>query len=543
MKQIYRIKHGNTILWQLGTLAESLRIVNGSASANTCTMTKNGSANAVNMEYSLDGTNWSTWTADSSGNRSVSIPANGTLYLRGDNPNGFSRDNDTDYYNITCSGSYSLAGDIRSLITNYATDSLPVSAFRRMFKDSTTLTDASELKLSAEFPSERAYLHLFNGCTSLVRAPKLLPAGTSSNIPLASGVYGYMFYGCTSLTTMPYIAGRYFGNQSCYEMFRGCTALNDSWNGWESEITNTFGKVYLTIESVSGIQNFYNMFLDCTSLTDASLIDGRAYWAVWGQGACYQMFRGCTAMTEAPNFVFNTFSGIGSYDCNHLVTVPQVYLNAATVYQQTYKGMFRGCTRLTTAPEIKATSLVDEGTNHENSSLAYMLYGCTALHYLHVNFTNWNSGHYTTQWTYNVKSYGQFDSPASLLPKTKNSSDSTTSTNYIPYNFGIGQIKLVASAVAESISSTQITLTLYVNGWTTPPLGPGDKPHWYINYGSTEPSAPSSSSYMKTADYSTTYPNWPEVTLNISGSNKYIKIICVCNGYETSNVVSLHYTV
>jgi len=63
---------------------------------------------------------------------------------------------------------------------------------------------------------------MFYGCTSLTKAPKMLPATS-----LANSCYDSMFYGCASLTEAPEImattdAGVY---NICRYMFENCSSL------------------------------------------------------------------------------------------------------------------------------------------------------------------------------------------------------------------------------------------------------------------------------------------------------------------------------
>ena len=156
IKKVYR---GSVVEWP-EVITDNFRIQNQYAGTNTCTLTKNGNAENINLEYSFDNSNWSVWTADSSGIRTMSIPQNGSLYLRGENPNGFDVNNtDADYYNFTCSNEYAVVGNITSLISHYNTNYIPSSAFRKLFINSTTLVSASGLLLPALKPERWAYLH------------------------------------------------------------------------------------------------------------------------------------------------------------------------------------------------------------------------------------------------------------------------------------------------------------------------------------------------------------------------------------------------
>ena len=92
-------------------------------------------------------------------------------------------------------------GNIMSLIdeTGFTTNTklTAENTFTYLFKDNTTLTDASELQLPATELQPSCYSYMFSGCSSLTAAPEL-PAET-----LAEGCYNSMVSDCTSLTAAP----------------------------------------------------------------------------------------------------------------------------------------------------------------------------------------------------------------------------------------------------------------------------------------------------------------------------------------------------
>ncbi len=452
MQEVTAIKHNGNTIWEKGTpIASPFSVVNNVyAGANTCTLTKNGSAPDINMEYSFNNSTWTTWAADANGVRTISIPQNGRLFLRGDNPNGFNpAHNDTDYYSFTCSQNYALAGNINSLFSKYETDKVPTSCFRRFFAGSTTLKVANYMRMPATKPGQWAYLHMFKGCTGLTKPPIELPATNLVNDNNSDGrCYGYMFYGCSSMTTMPIIRATGFGFQSCYDMFRGCSSLVNQYSSTDPTVSTTTN-ISFTIADDNGKKDsngnsdtFYEMFRGCTSLVNASGITATKT-TEWKGRLFGGMFNGCTALTSTPTITIGSLtSGTGAHcnsmfrDCTSLTTV-NMQLNATTLYTAAYKVMFYGCTSLVNAPEIKATSISGESGN--NGALADMFNRCSKLNTIKVHFTSWNSGNYTQNWTYGTKSTGTFYKPSSL-PSTKNTSGNTTNPHYIPYNWTITNI-------------------------------------------------------------------------------------------------------
>ena len=119
-------------------------------------------------------------------------------------------------------------GNIMSLLdeTGFATKTdLPEAdyVFFGLFKNNTTLTDASELLLPATTLTNACYQQMFDGCTNLTKAPKL-PAMT-----LADGCYAYMFSGCQLLTAAPKLPATELDISCYYCMFNGCTSLTSAY--------------------------------------------------------------------------------------------------------------------------------------------------------------------------------------------------------------------------------------------------------------------------------------------------------------------------
>ena len=532
---VTKISDGVNTLWEQRTvIASPLMVVNNVAgSAITVTLTRNGSPADINIEYSTDNVNWQTWT-ETNGVRSMSIAQSGNLYLRGNNPNGINPlNNDTDYYAFTADKKYAMAGDIRSLISHYEIDTIPTAALSRFFKNSTTLDNVSYVGFKATNLGTFAYSQLFYGCTGLKLSPHLLPSTTVSDRG-----YDYMFYGCSALQVMPIISATNFGNNSCRDMFYGCSALTQQW-ATATATDSTKTNISFTIAS-SGTHSFNEMFRDCTSLVNASGITA-TQTTNWKPSVCINMFYGCTALTSAPSITFGSFaSGTAHcqqmfYNCTSLASTPNIHLDATTVYQQTYKNMYRGCTKLTTAPEIKATTMF---ADVNNGSLVGMFYGCSALTYIKVNFTDWNSGNYTNSWTYNCNSYGRFDCPSGLT-KTKNASGNTTNPHYIPYNFGVNANPTLPTPSITKVSgsstssSKRITakftvsgvsgVTYYVTeGWGSTPNNPTTTNYQYKFTGTG-----TNSEYEKTF---TDYNSYTTVKL---------KALAVKSGYTNSSIKSV----
>jgi hypothetical protein len=119
------------------------------------------------------------------------------------------------------------------------------------------LINANKLTLSSPELTPYCYQNMFNGCTNLRTAPKILAENLSyynddeQLVPAVSCCQS-MFYGCTSLTTVPELYATTLA-ENCYkDMFNGCTSLVN---------------VTITLPAETLANYCYNrMFYGCTSL-------------------------------------------------------------------------------------------------------------------------------------------------------------------------------------------------------------------------------------------------------------------------------------
>ncbi len=187
-----------------------------------------------------------------------------------------------------------------------------------------------------------------------------------------------------------------YGTNYYYNCFSGSTC-SFSVKGNIMSLINSTNFAALTSLS-DKYYTFYNLFKDCTGLTDASelllpattltnycyysmfegctsLIQAPELPATTLSGSCYNsMFAGCTSLTTAPALPATTLASYCYsemfYGCTNLTTAP--VLPATTLAGSCYANMFQGCTSLTTAPELSATTLA-------HSCYALMFKGCTSL--------------------------------------------------------------------------------------------------------------------------------------------------------------------
>jgi len=195
---------------------------------STVSIVRDASAPALSLQYSTDeGHTWSTFTA---GSTTVTLANVGDrVCFRGTNTTwGYGSNNNRNRFSFT--GQVAISGNINSLLDTYNYNTLlnlssgRDRVFQYLFYGDTSLVDAENLVLPATAIGGWAYCNMFEGCSNLTKAPKELPATTLSS---TNWIYSGMFMGCTSLTKSPYIKATSFPNNSCVQMFDGCTSLNE----------------------------------------------------------------------------------------------------------------------------------------------------------------------------------------------------------------------------------------------------------------------------------------------------------------------------
>ena len=170
----------------------------------------------ISLEYSYDGVDWIDWDFSC-----LTLNSGGTLYIRGNNPSGFS--NICTRYsfaiegdNVSCSGNIMALIDYKNLPNIIPND----YCFSHLFSGCTALITAPDLPVTNL--TDACYFGMFEGCSSLETAPEL-PA-----IKLSEYCYAYMFYNCASLKTAPELSAKGLAYSCYYRMFSGCTSLKTS---------------------------------------------------------------------------------------------------------------------------------------------------------------------------------------------------------------------------------------------------------------------------------------------------------------------------
>ena len=202
-----RIPAGWTVKYIEDTVAAETNYLTFTAEEDGSTFgIVNKGGNNPDIQYSLDG--GETWTALATGDTITLAHKGDKALLRGDNPEGFSKDEYSKYSSFTMTGKIAASGSVMSLIDGTG--------------------------LSTEIPNSHCFFGLFEYCSGLTQAPEL-PATT-----LAEACYSFMFAGCTSLTQAPELPATTLVGL-CYNcIFVGCESLSQirvSFDEWSNVFT------------------------------------------------------------------------------------------------------------------------------------------------------------------------------------------------------------------------------------------------------------------------------------------------------------------
>ena len=187
----------------------------------TVTIKKVGYTTAKFFEYSYDGVTWESWDLSP-------LPFGGPtkVYVRGYNKTlGYSN---TIYscFSFSTDAYVYVSGIVESLLDgdNEVLALGMQGILRQLFYQQTALRSAENLRFEAQSTAidvVSVYALMFQGCTNLLYAPKVLPANDFKGIYS----YQYMFDGCKSLITDPELPATKLADQ-CYQyMFRNCKSL------------------------------------------------------------------------------------------------------------------------------------------------------------------------------------------------------------------------------------------------------------------------------------------------------------------------------
>lgn len=199
------------------------------------------------FQYSYDGVTWENWDL-------TPLPFGGStkVYVRGYNKTLSYNNKTYEYFSFSTDAYVYVSGIVESLLDgdNEVLTLGTQGILRQLFYQQTALRSAENLRFEAQSTAidiVSVYALMFDGCTNLLYAPKVLPANdfkgpynyqymfrncksliTAPELPatvLGIGCYQYMFYGCTSLVNAPKLPATIMAD-NCYDsMFRGCTSL------------------------------------------------------------------------------------------------------------------------------------------------------------------------------------------------------------------------------------------------------------------------------------------------------------------------------
>ena len=257
------------------TLADKLLLATGAnpylefVSSTPMTITPKYTNSGVTLQYSLDGSTWTTIATD------ATTPSANVIYFRGSATGTkrlFTGNSASNAWIFTGATNLEAIGNINMLIQNVLggnIEDIPLAnyCYSGMFYGCTSLVKAPALP--ATTLANDCYSRMFRSCTRLVTAPAL-PATT-----LASSCYGDMFSGCTSLIKAPELPATTLVDYCYGAMFYGCISLIKA-----PELPAT------TLAHAC----YRNMFYNCRSLVTAPTLPATKLAT-----SCYgDMFSRCT---------------------------------------------------------------------------------------------------------------------------------------------------------------------------------------------------------------------------------------------------------
>ena len=379
--------------------------------------------------YSFNGKNWNqlkygeTITLEEKGDK---------VYIKGDNPDGFSHGID-DYTYFTLNGRISASGSVMSLLDMKGElTEIPCDyCFSNLFNNC-SLVDAPELP--ATKLTKGCYDGMFTSCYNLKKAP-VLPA-----IEVKDHSYSSMFSGCISLTETPELPATVLGERCYYGMFAGCTGLTKAHDLPAMKLEKAcYAYMFTSCQNLAVppalpatelADSCYNyMFLTCNNITRAPLLPATTLKkgcydhmftacinleivpdfgaTVTAENSCDGMFISCINLKKAPalpateldeNCYHLMFAG-----CSNLLEAPE--LPATVMKNSCYESMFNSCISLKKAPELPAEVLA-------NGCYKEMFVGCGKLNYIKVGITTLdNEFNATENWVNGVDGPGVFIFP------------------------------------------------------------------------------------------------------------------------------------
>lgn len=484
---------------------------------------------SIVLEYSNDGTNWSTWDY---ANDTISLDTNDKVYVRGVCPNGLCQSHTsstsqaptlTKISNFGFTGYTNASGSIMSLINRNPNEMTIPSAnyfFENLFYNCTTLMTAPELPAINLY--NYCYSYMFYNCTSLITAPAL-PATTLTDM-----CYQGMFRGCSSLINPPILNATTL-TQNCYgHMFRDCTSL-----------VNAPALPSTTLTS----QCYSNMFNGCSSMITAPVLPAETLIS-----QCYtSIFRGCSLLNNV------TILALTNINSNNLTAW------GYTTSQNLYGWAQTGTITLNenfdpdTLAEIRQTvNLIPDGWTYNKSTDPVVSYNSStktlsvtpSTSLLYVDGTQVSNPYtfnpmYNTNYTY----YATNKENGNVMSKT--GTESITVQGYktpdpiVTFDDYNGVITVSGNGdLSLSVNNNLVQLD-YNNSYTLPYEG-------NYSYAANAKEYDKEISNIVYGDISWTYPNCATPVISYNSSTKYVTITCATENstiyYKIDNDNTVQYT-
>lgn len=442
----WTISYGNSNVptgWKVKTMG-ALKFV--STGAATLALTNN-TGKTINIEYSIDRATWTPLT-------STPVSYNGSIYVRGKNPNGLSlvglkQAQQSKCVKFVMSGSNaSVKGNIMSLIDyEMPSETIPSgSGFMRMFDGCTTLNDISGLELPfTDLNEDFQMWRMFNG-TGITNLDNYEIEFNSVGV---DGMYEMFAYSRTSSTPKIRIYGD-VGEGGMMDMFKNCFSLT------KIQQLKVDGTLYR--------RALYDMFENCTSITtldgniDFNFKDMRNEALAW-------MFERCTSLNDAKIdlsncSVANKESKVFQYmfyGCTSLESMP--IMPNCKIEASQYSSMFSNCSKLKYTTPIKGL-LSDDS----NQAFMNMFNTCPLVDEIHLEIEDNTSSDVDkktifTDWLTNTASEGTVHTPLNFVLQRNSASGIPVGWNRsadIP-----GTMKIV---LGETTDTTLKHFSIYCSG-------------------------------------------------------------------------------
>lgn len=233
--------------------SEYLRIKNVSNENGVFKMVRRSGYVYPNMQYSLDGVNWTTYNFDTLPEVTVEVGSN--IYLRGTNSgNQFNKEgdgvaiSDARAFSISFNKTCEAHGNVCSLFnpdpaTFSAITSIGAGGLEQLFYGCTTLTTPPNFG-NVTTVGKKGLNGFFVNCGSLTTAPDMSNITTVDSSSMENGSLREMFTNCTSLVKGPdfsSITSIGTANYAIYHTFGGCIKLEEATTPNLQDLT---GKLY-----------------------------------------------------------------------------------------------------------------------------------------------------------------------------------------------------------------------------------------------------------------------------------------------------------